>query len=132
MPRFLSIGMIPAPIPFFGAHSHDTWELVLYTFGTGVARIGDQDIPFRPGTIICMPPRIPHQEQSAQGYTNIYMHTNEYPSSGRVPVYTDSSDRAFFHVAVLLHREFHLKQANWKLVTQDLFDILVLYLNRWE
>jgi len=133
MPKFVSIGLIPAPIPAFPPHSHsDTWEIVLYTLGKGVATIGDQDIPFSPGTIICMPPKIPHLEKSEAGYTNIYIHTNEYPTDGRVPVYVDSPERPFFNVATMLHREFHLKQPNWRLVTQDLFDVLMLYLNRWE
>jgi len=133
MPKFFSIGLIPAPIPAFPPHSHDsTWEIVLYTFGKGFARIGDQDIPFSPGTIICMPPKIPHLEKSEAGYTNIFMHTDAYPSDGRVPVFQDTPERPFFNVAMMLHKEFHLKQSNWKLVTQDLFDVLMLYLNRWE
>ena len=132
MPRFYSIGIIPAPIPSFAPHGHETWEIVLYTFGRGVSHIGEQAIPFEPGTIICMPPRIPHQERSESGYTNMYMHTNEYPWDGRVPVFQDSPERSFYNVAQILHREYVLKQPNWKLVTQDLFDILMLYLNRWQ
>ena len=56
MPRFYSIGIIPAPIPSFAPHGHETWEIVLYTFGRGVSHIGEQAIPFEPGTIICNPP----------------------------------------------------------------------------
>jgi AraC-like DNA-binding protein len=132
MPQFLSIGIIPAPIPSFVPHGHDTWEIVLYTFGRGVSRIGDQDIPFEPGTIICMPPKILHQEMSEAGYTNMYMHTDEYPWDGRVPVFRDTPERSFYNVSQILHREYVLKQPHWKLVTQDLFDILMLYLNRWQ
>ena len=132
MPRFKSIGVIPAPIPSFASHSHATWEIVLYTFGKGVATVGGEEIPFKPGTIICMPPHLPHQEKSEAGYTNIYMHTNEYPASVRVPVFQDTPERAFFQVAMLLHQEYRLRQSNWNLVTQDLFDILMLYLNRWR
>jgi AraC-like DNA-binding protein len=133
MPRFVSIGLIPAPIPSFAAHSHDTWEIVLYTYGRGHIVVGEEPVPFRPGTIVCLPPRIPHRERSDAGYTNIYMHTNELPrGAGRVPRYEDSPERSFFSVSTLLHREYLLKQSNWKLVTQDLFDILMLYLHRWE
>lgn len=132
MPKFCLIGIIPTPIPSCRAHSHETWEIVLYTLGRGVATIGKQDFPFSPGTIICMPPRIPHLENSEAGYTNICIQTDEYPQTGRVPVFFDSPDRSFYHLAMLLHTEFHLKRPNWKLITQDLFDILLLYLNRWE
>jgi AraC-like DNA-binding protein len=132
MPKFFSIGIIPAPLQSFPPHQHETWEIVAYTHGKGHAVIGSQEIPFEPGTIICMPPRIPHLENSEAGYRNIYIHTDTYPSREGVPVFNDSPDRAFFNVAMMLHREFHLKQSNWKLMTQDLFDILMLYLNRWE
>ncbi len=132
MATFLSIGKIPAPIPSFAPHGHTTWEIVQYTYGEGTATIGDQEIPFQPGTIICMPPHVPHKENSKSGYTNIYMHTDDYPGKGRVPVFTDEPHRPFFNVATMLLQEFHLKQSNSKLIAQDLFDILMLYLNRWE
>ncbi len=133
MPAFKSIGLIPAPIPRFLPHSHETWEICLYTRGTGIATVGGREISFAPGDIICMPPRISHQERSESGYTNIYIHTDDYPAGrGRTPVFKDGAERPFFHLAMHLHREFHLKQPNWKLVTQNLFDILLLFLNRWE
>jgi AraC-like DNA-binding protein len=133
MSKFVSIGLIPAPIPEFPPHSHSaTWEIVLYTHGKGVATVGSTEIPFTPGTIICMPPRIPHLEKSEAGYTNIFIHTDEYPAQGRVPVFKDTPERPFYNVAMMLNHEAHLKQSNWRLVTQDLFDILMLYLNRWE
>src|SRR5437868_11025144 len=123
MPKFLSIGLIPAPIPSFPAHSHDSWEIVLYTYGRGAIIVGDAPVPFTPGTIVCLPPRIPHREQSDAGYTNIYMLTTDFPRPARpAPRYVDSPERSFFGVATLLHREYLLKQPNWKLVTQDLFD----------
>jgi AraC-like DNA-binding protein len=132
MPAFLSIGKIPAPLQSFPPHDHKTWEIVLYTYGSGFAQIGTERVSFQPGTIICMPPQIPHLEKSEGGYTNIYIHTDTFPARAEVPVFQDDTERPFFQVATMLLREFHLKQPNWKLVTQDLFDVLLLYLNRWE
>lgn len=133
MPKFVSIGLIPSPIHVFKPHQHTTWEIVLYTHGTGFATVGDKPIPFQPGTIVCMPPKIDHSEFSEPGYRNIYIHTDEYPSvPGQVPVFTDGEDRPFFQVAMMLYRECRLHQGNWKLVSQDFFDILMLYLNRWQ
>jgi AraC-like DNA-binding protein len=132
MPAFISIGKIPAPLQSFPPHGHTTWEIVLYTVGRGIAQVGDERIGFKPGTIICMPPHIPHLENSDNGYTNIYIHTDTFPARSAVPVFQDDAERPFFQVATMLLREFHLKQPNWKLVTQDLFDVLLLYLNRWE
>ncbi|HYF48102.1 MAG TPA: AraC family transcriptional regulator [Planctomycetota bacterium] len=132
MGRFLSIGVIPAPIADFAPHGHETWEIVQYTYGRGIATIGEQRIPFVPGTIICMPPGIPHKEWSENGYTNIFMHTDRYPGNGRVPIFTDPPDRPFFNTAMMLHREFHLRESGWQALTQHLFDTLMMYLSRWE
>ncbi|MBI3832137.1 MAG: helix-turn-helix transcriptional regulator [Planctomycetes bacterium] len=132
MPKFQFIGLIPAPIHVFPPHQHTTWEIVLYTHGRGVAHIGGTPYPFEPGTIICMPPKIDHREDSEGGYRNIYIHTDEYPAApGHVPLFADGEDRPFFNAAMMLYREYRLQQANWKLMAQDLFDILMLYLNRW-
>lgn len=38
-------------------HSHDLWELVYYTDGQGVVRIGEEKIPFAPGDIFLLPLR---------------------------------------------------------------------------
>ncbi|MCW8132999.1 MAG: helix-turn-helix transcriptional regulator [Planctomycetota bacterium] len=133
MSKFYSIGVIPSPIHVFKPHQHKTWEIVAYTHGTGTATVGDKEYPFEPGTIICMPPNIDHSERSESGYRNIYIHTDEYPANaGQVPVYADGEERPFYHVAMLLYRESRLRQGNWKLVAQDFFDILMLYLNRWQ
>jgi len=132
MPRFLTIGLITAPIHDFPPHQHTTWELVLYTHGTGVATVGDRPIPFEPGTVICMPPKIDHRERSESGYRNIHIQTDEYPAAaGQVPVFKDTEDRPFFNVAMMLYRENRLQQANWRLMSQDFFDVLMLYLKRW-
>ena len=80
MPRFLSIGLIPKPLFHFPLHQHETWELVLYTHGRGVATVGERAIPFHPGLLVCMPPRVPHKEDSKGGYRNIYIHTYDLPA----------------------------------------------------
>src|SRR5687768_15833658 len=112
MAAFLSIGKIPAPLQSFPPHDHKFWEIVLYTYGQGYAQIGDERFAFQPGTIICMPPHVPHLEKSEAGYTNIYIHANTYPVRAGVPVFQDEAERPFFQVATMLLREFHLKQPN--------------------
>jgi len=134
MSHFLSIGLIPKPIDTFPPHQHTTWEIVLYTKGKGVATVGDQEIPFCVGTIVCMPPDIPHKERSEAGFTNIHIHATRagVPFPERIPIFQDPVDRPFFNIASMLFREFHHKAGHWELITQDLFDILILYLSRWR
>ncbi|MCK6472771.1 MAG: AraC family transcriptional regulator [Planctomycetes bacterium] len=133
MPRFLSIGRIERPIRSFPSHQHKTWELVLYTHGKGTATIGGEKYPFRRGTIICMPPDIPHSEDAPGGYRNFYIHTEAFDGAGKqVPVFQDSADRRWYRTAVLLRQEFHAREPGWEEATQDLFGLLLYHLERWR
>ncbi len=133
MANLLSIGALTKPWQSCPVHQHDCWEFVIYTRGEGVATIGEQPIAFTPGTIICMPPRIPHREHAPRGYTNIHMSIARYAARGaEVPVFNDDANQSFLHVAQLLHREFHLRHARWQLICQDLCALLLRYLERWS
>ncbi|MBA2480084.1 MAG: helix-turn-helix transcriptional regulator [Planctomycetes bacterium] len=126
------IGLVAAPTTFHPSHQHEVWELVLYTSGTGEITVGSQAVPFRPGTIVCLPPRIPHVERSPRGYTNIHLVFSDFtPPVAGIPIFADDPDRSFFHLAMQLHREFHLKRGHWRLICEGLADLLVRYLERW-
>jgi AraC-like DNA-binding protein len=134
MPTLHWIGAVPVPWPESLPHNHDCWEIVIYTHGKGEVTVGDQVLAFAPGTIICLPPVIPHFEKSPGGFRNIYLGSTDLPFDplGPVPVFQDSADRPFFNLATVLLHEFHLKQANWQLISKDLFDLLMVYLERWR
>ena len=131
MSKFLSIGRAAISSNIF--HNHSTWEISVYTAGTGIATVGAQEIPFKPGTIICYPPVIPHKEDSQRGYTEFYIHTNDLSLGNEtVPVFTDTPHQTFAQIAAVLHNEYHLKEPGWEAASQDLFALLVFYLNRWR
>ena len=130
MPRFVSIGVIERPIPSYPLHQHEAWELVLYTHGRGVATVGGSEIPFHPGRLICNPPHVPHKEVSKDGYRNIYILAYDFPASDTVPVVEDTEDRQLFQLTRMLRNEAHLKRPGWETATQDLFDLLLFFIQR--
>lgn len=134
MPKFLSIGFIPEPLLHFPEHTDKSWEIVLYTHGQGRTRIAKQWIPFAPGTIICMPPGIPQEEISEEGYRNIYIGTDEFPfSSPKEPkVYQDSAQEEFLSLSTLLLKEHRFAQKNSDFICQHLFDAMILLFERWS
>ncbi len=134
MPTLHWIGAVPVPWPESQPHNHECWEIVIYTHGKGTITVGDQVIPFSPGTIICLPPVIPHFEKSPGGFRNIYLGSTDLPFDplGPVPVFQDAADRPFLNLATVLLHEFHLRQSNWKLISKELFDLLMVYLERWR
>ena len=63
MPLLL-VGASPVSFTDFASHSHDCYEVILNTEGTGTAVIGGAEYPFSPGTIHIIPPNTPHSKRS--------------------------------------------------------------------
>ena len=132
MHRLLYIGTLPEPVKIIGEHVHAYWEIVYYTFGNGVIKVGDEDISFEPHKIICLPPYIPHSEVSKSGYMNIFFSVDflQLPSSS-IPQFYDNNDKDFFNILHMINREFHRKQGNWQKITESLLETLYQYMLSW-
>jgi AraC-like DNA-binding protein len=132
--EFVSIGMSAAAGPLIKMHSHqDTWEILFYTGGSGVVTVGREDIPFAPGKIVFMPPRVEHAEKGDGEFACIYLQMRRYAGApGRVPAYDDDPGGSAETLARMINREYHLKAPNWRRVTQELLDLLLLYFKRWD
>ncbi|HYE05794.1 MAG TPA: AraC family transcriptional regulator [Planctomycetota bacterium] len=129
---FRSIGLLSSPWLSCVSHQHDTWEFVCYVEGTGAITVGDEPVPFAPGTIVCLPPRIPHYERSSVGYRNYHLSFADFvpPVSG-VPRFSDDQHGSFTALCATLHRESRLGQARAAAICQHLGQALVELLERW-
>ncbi len=52
-------------------HEHNRFEIMLYLSGNGYMRTRKGDYPFSPGTIIIIPPGLPHGSASEREFKNI-------------------------------------------------------------
>ncbi len=52
-------------------HHHSKWEIMYYLQGTGHLATEKEDIPFKKGDIIIVPPKIVHGSVSENGFVNI-------------------------------------------------------------
>ena len=126
------IGLVATPMTYFPSHQHDVWELVVYTSGTGAITVGDVPVPFSPGTIVCLPPNIPHFETAQGGYTNIFIIFSRFtPFQPGIPTCIDDVNRSFYQIAMQLYTEFNLRQTGWKRICENLTEVLMRYLERW-
>lgn len=133
MHELTTIGTIQEPNFIFKAHDHSTWEIVYYISGTGIIKVGDEDVPFSPKTIVCLPPYIPHSEYSESGYRNIYFLVQTFDSSIKaIPRFVDNENSDFYNILLQLYKEFHLKQKNWRNITEGLLNVLHQYLIAWD
>ncbi len=132
MATFSYIGQVATPSTFHPSHEHDVWELVLYTSGIGAITVGERPVPFKTGTIVCLPPYVPHLEQSPGGYTNFFIIFSQFsPPKPGIPVFADDADRSFHRLCTALLREFNLRQSGWRQICEDYADLAMRYLERW-
>jgi len=131
MPRLVSVEVLPR-VRSFPTHEHEEWELILYTEGHGIAAVGEREIPFRPGRLICVPPHVPHEEISESGYRDIYIQAENLPARETIEVVEDTTDRRLFRLAMMLHDEAHFKPPGWETGSQELFDLFLFFLRRGQ
>ena len=134
MPEFVSIGLSDSSGPNIRLHTHaDTWEILFYTGGAGHVLVGGEPIPFSPGRIVFMPQGVEHGERSNAIFACLFLHMKGYDGrAGHPPIFEDDASGSAETLARMLNREFHLKQANWRRITQELLDLLMLLFARWE
>ncbi len=132
MPELLYAGVITAPVQHHPWHRHNHWELVCYTAGAGVTTVGDSAIPFRIGTIIALPPELPHQEDATTPtYANIHLGVRGGLGRG-IPCCQDDDAGSFRTIGEALVREARDRLPGWESTAAALLNVLLLWLRRWS
>ncbi len=114
-------------------HQHDVAEISIYLSGSGVTWSGEQAIPFKKGTIVFYPPNVPHGEESKRGYTEYWILTKWRDPRSEMKsarVFQDTANGTLAKIASALIEEH--QRENTPAITQDLFNIILSYLDRWE
>lgn len=113
----------------YGKHHHSHWEIMYYCEGTGVNTIDGVRYRFVPGTIICQPPFLDHEDISQSGFKCINIVVNDFDLSDRLPVIVqDTGNHDFLTVFNQIYNEFH--NENDLNVTNSLLNILTIYISR--
>ena len=66
-----SISITKANTIKYPLHQHKNWEIMYYLSGNGYLATENEDIPFKPGSIIIVPPKVVHGSVSQNGFVNI-------------------------------------------------------------
>lgn len=120
-------------IPSFPRHRVPHWEVLIYTSGQGESRVGNVPLPFRPGTIVCVPPNTWHQETGKKPFTCIVFHVRSLPrSTARPCLYQDSSDGDFLALARAMVRVTRARPPHWQRIRDHLVGAMEAWLDRWE
>lgn len=129
MPVILS-GKCPRPLHTFRFHSHSTWEIILNLEGSGNDIIGEEEFPFSPGTIICIPPNIEHSKVSMNQFRDIYIQGTEFFCNNRPEVlcFHDDEDKSVEDLMQLAYKAFNKQEKNSSKIVDSLYDTIQVIL----
>lgn len=134
MATMLHIGRIDRQVTCSKWHQHDHWEIVAYFEGEGVVRAGEHVSAFSPGTIVCLPPHVPHSEDAPAGFRNYYILCDDLPPLEQpLPVFQDEAGQPFLQLAGLVFSEFYRfgPERSRRLVNRY-FELMMDYLQRYQ
>ena len=124
---FIHITITQKNVKVFPVHSHDTWEYICYEEGEGVLKTEEGNIPFKPGTVICVPPNYKHGSKSENHFKNICIHTNiAITDNQKVHLPLASKEtRKLFNVIGNLYREKDKYMSVIKMLLPALKDLIL-------
>lgn len=129
MHRLISIGSLSSTSYQYKKHSHRYWEITYYYGGTGINITDNTEYPFTPGTIVCQPPLIDHEDHSEGGYTNIYFMVESFNFVSSSPiVFHDNNSQDFLCILRQLHKEFYANKLTKSNIINALLNVLYEYM----
>ena len=111
-------------------HKHEHWELIYCTSGGGSFRIQDgNELHYREGEIVVIPPREIHANSSAEGFTNIHI-TMEDPSFPYRAAFRVADDESgSMKVAFAQAKTYYMTDVKkQELILAALGDLMVAYI----
>ncbi|MCQ2428863.1 MAG: AraC family transcriptional regulator [Clostridia bacterium] len=122
-------GRLHEPIKLYKIHSHEFWEVVRYTKGSGVVEIGGETVPFREGDVFVIPPGVEHSDSAEAGFQNYHYEFEDsaFPMRHWI-TFRDSENNDFLNVMEVLYREYLLKRDNYKEIVDNLHAVLLCYM----
>lgn len=128
----IAIGNQPV-FSYFPAHSHDVWEIVLNLEGQGKMGVGKIEYDFQPGTIICLPPNVPHVKSADDVFRDVYIQSSTFSlgGAGKPLVFQDDAEKSFESLLLMANRVYHKKENNYRQVLEALFESLEQLLISW-
>lgn len=101
------IGKTARPRRNCSFHSHECWELIYNTRGSGNLFTQDAQYPFADRSVILIPPGIPHRKVAACTFTDYYLQFTGCNLQERIYCAEDTGDRKLHRLLQLLHSAYH-------------------------
>jgi len=76
-------------------HMHKDWELIYCTGGSGEMIFEDRTLPYCVHDVTVIPPLLPHENRSAEGFTNIHINLADAVLPGSEPLIIRADSNGF-------------------------------------
>ena len=114
-------------------HSHKYWEIIYYTCGTVILKVGETEINIEPGLIVFQPPHIAHSERSNEGYKSAFIAVENLQGfDDRIPQFRDNENKDILQLMLMVHREYQKSSRNWSDITNALLETISRFLSSWS
>lgn len=109
-------------------HSHESWELVYCTGGSGQFVFDDGSLSYKLGDIVIIPPGISHTNNSDEGFTNIHINIRDatFPFKSSVLI-SDDSDKHILSAFNDSFYYFNSKTNGYQLIIEAFGNLIVNY-----
>lgn len=107
-------------------HTHNTWEIILNLEGIGNDIVGETKYPFCPGSIICVPPNMPHSKVSNEQFKDIFILSTEFflIDNPKVLCFQDDEEKSIETLMLMAYHTFHKQERNYLNIVDSLFDTI--------
>lgn len=114
-------------------HAHDSWELVYCTSGSGLFDFGGEQISYEKGTVVAIPPYVPHSNMSSEGFTNIHLNMTNTTLSFESPIaITDDSNQFIFNAFSAVFYHFYSDPERKQMLLSAYGDLIACYLSAYK
>ena len=105
--QFEHIGKSRSALTFYPTHQHPTWELIYNHSGTGTMIFGENHHTFSEGTIVLVPPGVPHCKTADGEFADYYIHFSGFELPPRVYLLEDDFEKKIFHLLQILYSTYY-------------------------
>lgn len=130
MARYHFAGELPESVANIPRHLHAHWEIVCYVEGSGHVTVGNDSFPFEVGTIIALPPHIPHGETALTHFRCLFLGYEDAP--GILPIKVHDVGDTVATALRLLIREQRSGAADADAAVADLLALILRWIRRWS
>ena len=129
--KVLFAGMTTSPIRSCPVHSHTSFEMILTLSGTGTAGAGPRRTSFEPGTVLVVPPGMPHFTDAEGYFEDIFVQLEEprWPRGQCLVLRDYKGDMK--KLMTMLYENYVQREAGYEQLVESLMHCLYQYVDKY-